>query len=219
MYLILSDLHIGDKHSNRFLPSLFNLLEDLPGEYHLILNGDVFDFAKCLNFDERHRIFLSIIQKFKSVTYIEGNHDWFVSGIKDVLPCVTFRKELLLRMNNKIIRIVHGHQTDKWATKRAKLTRFFIKLNNLIYKLANIDIQHWARKTWLVQRFLLSRQEKKLIKNESVANIIIAGHTHRRCARTENGTLYYNTGDWVEEDHGAYVTIDDDGNIELIKHK
>jgi UDP-2,3-diacylglucosamine pyrophosphatase LpxH len=220
MYLILSDLHIGDKHANKFLPGLFDLLESFSKmDYHLILNGDIFDFVKCLNFDERHRTFLSIIQKYKSVIYIEGNHDWFISGIEDALPHISFKKELLLKFNNKIIRIIHGHQTDKWATKRAKLTRFLIKLNDWIYKLINIDIQHWVRKTWLVQKFFLKRQERRLIRNESVANIIIAGHTHRPCVRNEDGTLYYNTGDWVEKNHSAYITIDNDGNIELTRYK
>jgi UDP-2,3-diacylglucosamine pyrophosphatase LpxH len=47
--------------------------------------------------------------------------------------------------------------------------------------------------------------------------VIVAGHTHRPCAREKYGVRYYNTGDWVEKDHAAYVTIDKSGEIELIR--
>jgi len=221
MYLIISDVHVGDRHSNKFLPGLFSILEKY-SQYencHLILNGDIIDFAKTPNFDERHRILFTLIGKFHKITYIEGNHDWFVAGLKDVIPCISFKHELLLRLDNKIIRIVHGHQTDKWASKYSRFNRFLIRVNRWIYDLINIDIQHKLRSTWLVQKFLLERQEKKLIRKENIANVLIAGHTHRPCVREYDGILYYNTGDWVEADHRAFVIIDDNNCIELVRYE
>lgn len=218
MWLIISDTHVGDRQANRNLPSLLSLLEDFSKEdCTLVLNGDIFDFSKYLNFDERHRAFLTAIQKFKEVIYIEGNHDWFVSGLQDTLPCISFKKEMLLKINNKIIRIAHGHQTDTTVMKRPRLSRFLTRLNKWIYELIGIDLQHSFRKTWLVQKFLLQRQEKKLVRMEAQANVIIAGHTHRPCARKIYDTMYYNTGDWVEAPHRAYALIHDDGEIELFK--
>lgn len=221
MYLIISDLHIGDRHSNRFLPSLFSLLEKYSQEKNccLILNGDAIDLAKTLEFDERHRMFFKIIKKFNEIVYIEGNHDWFMAGLKDAIPGISFKKEVLLHLDNKIIRVIHGHQTDFWVSKFPKFNRFLIRINRWIYNFINIDVQHLIRKTWLVQKFLLERQEKSLIREEYVANVLIAGHTHRPCVKEYDGILYYNTGDWVEADHRAFVVIDDQNKIELIKYE
>jgi UDP-2,3-diacylglucosamine pyrophosphatase LpxH len=218
MYLVISDTHIGDKQANKNLPSLFNLLERFSQkECVLVLNGDIFDFSKFLGFDERHRTFLSIIKKFRKIIYIEGNHDWFVSGIRDSLPHISFRKELILKIDNKIIKIAHGHQTETFIMKHPMFARTLTRINKWFYELSGIDLQHILRKTWLVQKFLLQRQEKKLVRMERQANIIIAGHTHRPCVRKIYDTMYYNTGDWVETPHRAYVLINNDGSIELRK--
>jgi len=218
LWLVLSDTHIGDRQANRNLPSLLSLLENFSNkDCTLVLNGDIFDFAKNLNFDERHRSFLSVIQKFKNIIYINGNHDWFVYGLQDILPKISFKKDILLRIDNKIIRIYHGHQTDSTVMKYPKFSRFIIRFNRLIYELTGIDLQHALHKTWIVQKFLLQKQENKLVRLESQANIIIAGHTHRPCCRKIYDTMYYNTGDWVDSHHRAYVIIGDDGNIELIE--
>lgn len=220
MWLIISDTHVGDRQANINLPSLLSLLEDFSQkDCTLVLNGDIFDFSKLLQFDERHRVFLSAIQRFEKVIYIEGNHDWFVSGLQDVIPCVSFKKEMILRINNKIIKIAHGHQTDSAVMNHPKLARTLTRINKWIYELIGIDLQHSLRKTWLVQKFLLQRQEKKLVRMETQANVIIAGHTHRPCARKIYNTSYYNTGDWVEKSHRAYVLIHDDGEIELVRLK
>ena len=218
IHLVISDTHIGDRQSNKNLPKLFTLLEDYSKKENcnLVLNGDIFDFAKTLAFDERHRIFLSLIQKYENVTYIEGNHDWFVSGLRDVLP-ISFKKCVLLKLENKIIRISHGHQTDRMVMNMPKLNRFLVKINSWFHDCSGIDVQHAARKTWLVQKLLLQRQENRLIRLEKVANVVIAGHTHRPCEREYKGIMYYNTGDWVEKDHCSYVTISDNSNIELFR--
>lgn len=218
MWLIISDTHVGDRQANRNLPSLLSLLEDFSQkDCVLVLNGDAFDFSKFLGFDERHRIFLSVIQKFKKVIYIEGNHDWFVSGLRDVFPNISFKKKIILRIDNKIIKIAHGHQTDSAVMKHPALARTFTRINKWIYELIGIDLQHRLRQTWMVQKFLLQRQEKKLVRMETQANVIIAGHTHRPCSRMIYDTMYYNTGDWVEASHRAYVLVHDNGEIELVR--
>jgi UDP-2,3-diacylglucosamine pyrophosphatase LpxH len=219
MWLVISDTHIGDRQANKNLPNLFKLLNKYANkECTLVLNGDIIDFSKALEFDERHRIFFSIIQKFNNIIYIEGNHDWFVSGIKDVFPCISFRKELLIEIDSRIIRISHGHQTDSFNTKFPKFVRFLVRINRWIYEIIGIDIQHIVRKSWIVQKFLLLKQERKLIRMEKVANTIIAGHTHRPCRRIEYDTEYFNTGDWIDKSHMCYVKINKNGNIELVRN-
>lgn len=218
MFVIISDTHIGDRQANKHLPKLFALLENLSAQdVTLILNGDTFDLAKSLSFDERHRTFLSLTRGFKETIYIAGNHDWFMAGLRDSLPNITFKTEHRLKINHQIIRITHGHQTDRSVIYLPRFTRFLIRLNSWIYDLSGFDVQHALRHTWLVQKLLLEQQENRLMRAEKTANIIIAGHTHRPCTREKYGVYYYNTGDWVETDHAAYVTIDDNGRIDLIR--
>jgi len=217
MWLVISDTHIGDYHVNKNLPKLFSILKEYVNQKcTLVLNGDTFDFAKLLEFDERHRLFLSIVSKYEKVICIEGNHDWFISGLQDVLSKICFKKELILNLKDNIVHIYHGHQSDYFSYKWPRLTRCMIRINHWIERLTSVDIQHKIRKTWLVQKFLLQRQEKRLIRMERVANIVIAGHTHRPCMRQEGGVTYYNTGDWIDESHCAYLTIDDNEDMHFI---
>lgn len=218
MWIVISDTHIGDKHSNENLPKLFSFLEEFSSlGYNLILNGDIFDFAKCLEFDERHRTFINIVQKFKRVIYIEGNHDWFVSGLKKSLGRAEFKKEFILNHNNKIIKVIHGHQTDNGVVLFPRLNRFLVRMNSWFYNLTGLDIQHKLRKLKIVQKLFQEKQATKLIRKERFANILIAGHTHQPGIRNECGIQYFNTGDWVETDHCYFAVIKDDSTIELIK--
>jgi UDP-2,3-diacylglucosamine pyrophosphatase LpxH len=217
MLLVISDAHIGDYHANRNLPRLFSILKKYANSNcTLVLNGDTFDFAKLLEFDERHRLFFSIIAGYGKVICLEGNHDWFLSGLQDVLPGVSFRKELILNLQDNIVHIHHGHQADRFISKWPRFTRCLIRVNHWFEKLTGVDLQHWFWKTWLVQRFLLRRQERRLIRAERVANIVIAGHTHQPCVRREGSVMYYNTGDWVEKNHGAYLMIDDNEDMHFV---
>lgn len=218
MWFVISDTHIGDRQANKFLPKLFDLLEDFSNpDITLVLNGDIFDLAKSLSFDERHRTFLNLIKGFKETIYIVGNHDWCMCGLKDALPNITFKPEHRLRLNHHIIRLTHGHQSDRCVINFPRFNRFLIRLNSWIYDQINFDIQHKFRHTWLVQKFLLEKQENRLMRAEKTANIIIAGHTHRPCVRERYGVKYYNTGDWVEDGHAAYVTIQETGEIKLVR--
>lgn len=217
MWVVISDTHIGDKHADEFLPKLFDILREY--SYHgfsLILNGDIFDFSKNLIIDDRHREFISIIKNFKEVVYIEGNHDWFISGFDNTIPNFSFKKSFDLKVNNKLIKIIHGHQADNFVVKIPKLNRFLVRINNWIYEKIGIDVQHFFRNTKFVGK-MLKKQESKLIEMMKSADVILAGHTHRLGSREESGVLYYNTGDWVEKDHGAIAIVDNNGNISLNK--
>lgn len=209
-YLIISDTHIGDIHTNKNLPKLFNLLETYAlKEYVLILNGDTLDFAKMLAFDERHKQFFKILKKFQKVIYIEGNHDWFLTGLGDVVPNIVFVKDLYLYLNDKMIHIIHGHQYDKSVMKFPRLTRLLIKMNKWIEHLFGFDIQHWFKQTAFAHKWLVEKQERRLIRKELVANILITGHTHSACQKEINNIMYYNTGNWIENNQCCYILIED----------
>lgn len=213
MYVVFSDIHIGDINSDKNLPKLFQLLNNFPKEYKLIFNGDTFELVKNLSFDERHAEFLKIIQKFDEVYFIIGNHDWLLNGLQNVFQKVKILPELNLELNNNIIKIIHGHQSDLLVSKFELFDRFLVRLNFLIYKLIKIDIQLKIKSCSCIKK-LLKSQEKKLVEKYLLADIIIAGHTH--CAKIENygEVIYYNTGDWVNLEN-YYILLDKD--IKFIK--
>lgn len=213
MYIIFSDIHLGDINSDKNLPKLFELLKTFPKEYKLIFNGDTFDLVKNLSFDERHREFLKIIQEFNEVYFIVGNHDWIIEGLRDIFLKIKILPELNLELNDNIIKIIHGHQADTLSSKLAVFDRFLIRLNLFIYKLIKIDIQLKIKNFSYIKK-LLQSQEKKLVEKELLADIIIAGHTH--CPKIVNygDVIYYNTGDWVNLEN-YYILLDKD--IKFIK--
>ncbi len=95
MFLVLSDIHIGDDIVNGKLDKIFALIELYAStNNHIILNGDIFDLAKVLEFDDRHREFLSCLKNYGRITYIEGNHDWFMAGLDGYFGPIEIKKEL-----------------------------------------------------------------------------------------------------------------------------
>lgn len=213
MYVVISDTHIGDRQANKNLPVLFNFLEKLDKNITLVLNGDIIDFSKTFYFDERHRIFLRIIQKFNKVIYIEGNHDWFVSGLKDVFPKLIFKKQLLININSKLIRIFHGHTLDFFCSKFPRFVRSMTIFSDWVYKYTGINFQGLFYKH--IQKYFLKMKARKITRLEMCANIIITGHTHFPQKMVINNVDFYNSGDWLDSKNTACVIIDDTGEIKL----
>ena len=214
--LVISDTHIGDARGDRNLVSLFKVMEQHAGpDSHLILNGDIFDLASCLSMDSRHREFMEIARTHGKVTYIQGNHDWMIKGMGEVLSRdIDFATELRFEAGGKKFRILHGHQYDFLANYMPRTNRFIIRLNHVLMRLTNIDFQVVLRMTD-TGKWLLARQEKRLIKKEKWADVIVAGHTHRPTVAQFKQRIYVNTGDWVERKNRAYLLIEENGDFEL----
>jgi UDP-2,3-diacylglucosamine pyrophosphatase LpxH len=216
MRLVISDTHVGDDRADKNLSSLFKTIETYASpDSHLILNGDIFDLASCLSMDSRHMEFMDVARKHNKITYIQGNHDWIIKGFGDILSRdIDFEIEFKETINDHKFRIIHGHQYDFVANWLPKINRFIIKTNHILKRFTNIDFQFLLRST-KIGKWMLSRQEKRILKKEKWADIIVAGHTHRPKVIEANGKKYINTGDWVERENRAYLLIDNDGKFEL----
>jgi UDP-2,3-diacylglucosamine pyrophosphatase LpxH len=215
-WLVISDTHIGDDRSDRNLASLLKLVESHASQdSHLVLNGDIFDLASCLSMDSRHKEFINAARQHGKVTYLEGNHDWIIRGLGEVLSKdIEFADELRFEAGGRKFRILHGHQFDLVANRLPRANRFIIRLNHFLRRLTDIDFQFILRATDM-GRWMLGRQEKRMIKKEKWADIVVAGHTHRpRIAHFRRRT-YINTGDWIERPNRAYLTIREDGDFDL----
>lgn len=213
--IIISDIHIGDARGLTNLNSLYSLLEKHT-DHHLILNGDVFDFAQKLEFGDSHRKFISLIRKFKKITYICGNHDWFVDGIRDSLaPFVEFRKELIINYNCLKIHILHGHQSDFTVSYLFPLVNLFIKFNDFLVRKFKFDLQLFFTNS-LIGKFFRKRMEEKVAEKIN-ADVIIAGHTHQPGMTKYDNKTYYNLGDWISESNRYYLIIDENGKCSLNK--
>lgn len=214
--LILSDTHIGDDRGDRNLASLFKVIEQSAApDSHLILNGDIFDLASCLSMDSRHVEFIEAARLHGHVTYIQGNHDWIIKGFGDVLSKdIEFLSELRFEVGGRKFRVLHGHQYDFVANRLPRLNRFIIRLNHTIHRLSGADLQIVLRDT-AIGKWMLRRQEQRLIRKEKWADVVIAGHTHNPSVTQCGKKLYINTGDWVERPNRSYAVVEEDGSVEL----
>jgi UDP-2,3-diacylglucosamine pyrophosphatase LpxH len=214
MYIVISDMHIGDEESNKNLEKLYSLLEKYI-DYTLILNGDIFDLIMYSKFDGRHNKLLNIISKYKEVFWIVGNHDWLVGGLTNICN-VKFQESLIIEWNGKKIKFIHGHQADNTIVKYPRFSRFLVRANQWIDKIFKINIRCNLYKIKYIQKYFIEKQEAIITENEKDASIMIVGHTHilkegLHC----RDIIYYNCGSWLGDDCN-YIIIDEN-NITLNK--
>jgi UDP-2,3-diacylglucosamine hydrolase len=218
MRLVISDTHIGDDRGDRHLGALFRVIEHHAApDSHLILNGDIFDLASRMSMDGRHREFIEVARRHGRVTYIEGNHDWIIKEFGEVLSRdIKFANELRFKAGGRKFRVLHGHQYDFVANYMPRTNRLMIKINHLVRRFTDVDLQKVLRRTG-ISRWLLAHQEKRIARRERWADVIVAGHTHRPVIAHYKQKTYVNTGDWVERPNRAYLLIDDGGEFELCR--
>lgn len=218
MYLVISDTHIGDRHADKNLDKLYNLVEHYSQypEVKLILNGDIVDFAKHPELDSRHFIFFRLINKFANVYYILGNHDWNASEVAARVLHLKVVPGLMVRSGEKRIAICHGHQFD-WTVKYfPTFLRWLTRLNAWIDDKIHIDLQRFFHHSRYVQNCLIPKEVKKACNRvNNQADILICGHTHKLEVYQHDDLMYYNTGSWVDSTC-AYLTINN-GSIELTR--
>jgi UDP-2,3-diacylglucosamine pyrophosphatase LpxH len=235
--LFISDVHLGTKkcQADKLL-DVFRTLEFK----NLVIVGDFIDLTSMRRkfyWKEDHSTVIQKILRMSrkgiNVTYIIGNHDYYLRGlikenninlgeieICDDLYYVTEKGEKIY--------ICHGDKFDG-----------FIRLHPFIYMIGDIAyewsfrinrIYNWIRNVfgmeyWSLSKFLKSKVKdaisfindfKKLaiieIGNKECDSIMI-GHIHTPAIEKIENKKYYNTGDFCESCSFIVETID--GNIEL----
>jgi len=118
--VILSDLHIGYKHSDTMALEGFveSLMEDRPDR--LVLLGDIFDFWRCSGTDLliRHQ---SIVERLLQlpVSYVHGNHDYSMLKLSRRFPeepGLEVKTALTLRNKNTRFVLRHGYDLEVFTS-------------------------------------------------------------------------------------------------------
>jgi UDP-2,3-diacylglucosamine pyrophosphatase LpxH len=218
--LFISDVHLGNEKSSA--DYLLKILKEY--EYkNLVIIGDFIDLTslkKSFFWKNSHskviQKILKISKKVK-VTYILGNHDYYLRGLIEESPIklgkILITDELIYEtLKKEKIYICHGDQFDG-----------FVKLNPILYKIGDWAYEfsfkisrmyNHIRRLFRQDEWSLSAYLKSKVKNvicflndfkeiskqkakQMNCDSIMIGHIHT--PNIEKGEInYYNTGDMVE---------------------
>jgi UDP-2,3-diacylglucosamine pyrophosphatase LpxH len=236
--LFISDIHLGNHKSQA--DKLLEVLKKYDYE-NLIIVGDFIDLTslkKKFYWNADHSTVIQKIlrssRKGVKVTYILGNHDFYLRGlIKDQninIGDIEICDEMYYKtLKGEMIYICHGDQFDG-----------FVRLHPLLYVLGDWayemsfkinKLYNWFRKIIGLEYWSLSQYLKYKVKNaltyindfkflslkkldEVDCNSIMIGHIHTPSIEKIGEKTYYNTGDMVES--LSYIIEDLDGNINLM---
>lgn len=239
--LIVSDLHLGTKHSKA--EEFIHFLETHPTEL-LILNGDIIDgwaINRGSKWKKQHTKVISKLLKISNKTqiiWIRGNHDEFVQEfIGSHFGGIEIREDYVLHISQwiaddyyekKSYYIFHGDVIDvfitkyKWLSKIGSIGYDFALWLNQIYngyrkwrKLPYISISQKIKGGVKVATNYINDFETTALSMASKKGCdgVMCGHIHQPEDRMINGKRYLNSGDWVENMSG--ICVDNTGKIFL----
>ncbi len=206
--IIVSDLHIGSKY---FLYNQFGrFLENLNGDYRLILNGDIVDspYGRMGEPDRRIMDLLEKVSNRQEVIWLRGNHDnGYVPG---GLGKVSFKGRFNI---GKRLLIVHGDDFDEIMPRNRTFMKAFKILHELRVKLGAkpVHVAQYAKK-WVYFYKVLRKNVMMNATNCALENgfeAVACGHTHWPEDQVFNGVRYINTGAWTESP-AFYLLVTED---------
>ena len=236
--LFISDIHLGNHKSQP--GKLLEVLKNYEYE-NLVIVGDFIDLTslkKKFYWNADHSTVIQKIlrssRKGVKVTYILGNHDFYLRGlikdenmnIGDIELCDEMYYET---SKGEKIYICHGDQFDG-----------FIRLHPFLYVLGDWAYEfsfkinkayNWLRKIVGLEYWSLSQYLKYKVKNaitfindfkilslrkldEVDCDSIMIGHIHTPAIEKIGEKTYYNTGDFCETCSFLYEDLD--GEIKLV---
>lgn len=217
--IVISDIHLGTSGSKAKEVTSF-LKHNSCDE--LILNGDIIDGWQLKKFGawKKHhtKFFKSIlraIEKYDTkVIYLRGNHDDFLDTI---IPFrfgnISVQKDYIITSGGKKFYVVHGDVFDsvttnlKWIAKLGDIGYTFLlwlnqRYNNYRMKrgLPYYSLSQAIKSKVKKAISYISEFENEIICLAKVKKCdgIICGHIHQPAIKNINGTIYMNSGDWVE---------------------
>ena len=230
----ISDLHLGTRGCNA--QAVLNFLRDTESET-LYLVGDLIDIWSLRRIrywpQEHNDIIQKILRKGRKGTrlvYIPGNHDEFLRRFTGEYGSLSIQlRAIHTTADGRRLLLIHGDELDtvvqniKWLAFVGDVGyQLLLALNgpvNLVRRVFGLG--HWS----------LSAHVKKKVKN-AVAFIgefenaivryardyhvdgVLCGHIHSPAIRQIGGTMYYNSGDFVES--CSALVEHADGRIELL---
>ena len=217
-YLIISDIHLGDKDCKAEM--LLKVLKQNKAKT-IIIAGDLFDHHNLHRLNKTHWKILSKLRKLSKkckIIYLIGNHCFLKAEFMSILLGFNCKDEHIIELKDEKILVVHGDIFDIYFTRYKFITNFIIKIYYIIrhytpfaddfFTLFKAKTNDFVEKSGDVK--------KNAIKYIQINNYnkVICGHTHL----PEHSDKYINTGSFCEKECG-YVVIDKKGKIRLTKIK
>lgn len=236
--LVISDVHLGNKHSK--VSELIEFLKSTDCD-RLILNGDIIDGWQLKKSGDRKwqpeytKIFKVIMKMMENngteVIYIMGNHDDF---LVNVIPLsfsgVQILRDYVLESGGKHYFVTHGDIFDNVSTNM----KWLAKLGDVGYHILLWFNQFYNKFRVMCGKpcYSFSQAIKNKVKNavSSVSGFetlvvemarskkcdgVICGHIHRPEDRVIDNIRYLNSGDWVETK--SALAEDFEGNWQIIR--
>jgi len=234
--LFLSDIHLGFPHARA--QELNEFLRGLEAEC-IVLVGDIIDalsLARRAFWSPSHtevvRTLLARQRAGTRLVYIPGNHDESLGMLAQMLrgQFEVHREWVHRTVRGERLLVLHGDQFDGAMV----CPRWLSQLGDLLHG-ATLSVNHKVndlrralrRPYWpLAERLKLSigtslryiEQFEQLAAGHAARfgyDGVVCGHIHRANLRHIGGTLYCNTGDWVES--CSALIEDARGQLQLLR--
>lgn len=232
----LSDIHLGCKDCKAEF--LLEFLETHHAE-RLFLVGDIVDFwalSRRVHWPESHNkvlnTLLRLARRGTRVIYVPGNHDEVMRPYAELLfGGIEIHEEFIHEtVTGKKMLLLHGDKFDAQVC----LGRFHAKLGDALYDFLLFLNRHChaLRKTlglpyWSLASYIKTKVKKanEAIRRYQKAAIqeakrqstdgVVCGHIHHPELNIDEGILYCNDGDWVENCTTLVETHN--GDIQLLR--
>jgi len=235
--LFLSDIHLGFKRAR--VRELMEFLHGIEAEC-IVLAGDIIDawsLARRLFWSAEHtqvlRLLLARRRAGTRLVYLPGNHDAELAVLAEMLrgQLEVHREWVHRTARGERLLVMHGDQFDE----ELACPRWLYWLGDTLYS-ATLALNHRLNdaRRGLGWSYLPLAERLKLSLGTSVRFIqrfeqiavdharthgydgIVCGHIHRARLCRVAGTMYCNTGDWVES--CSALVEDMSGELQLHRH-
>lgn len=232
----LSDIHLGCIDCKaEFLLSFLDTIEC----DRIFLVGDIVDFwalKRRMHWPESHNQVLNLLlkkaQQGTEVIYLPGNHDGLMKPYEKLLfGSIEIHNEYIYQtISGKKLLMLHGDKYDSqvcFGKLQAKigdlLYDFLLWLNRTHHKMRKLfGLPYWSLASYIKTKVkkaneAIARYRSAAINDaiEQGADGVICGHIHHPQLCIEQGIVYCNDGDWIENCTTMVETKD--GNLRLLK--
>jgi UDP-2,3-diacylglucosamine pyrophosphatase LpxH len=234
--LFLSDIHLGFKRART--RELHEFLQGVEAEC-IVLVGDIVDAMSmarrpfwCAEHTQIVRTLLARQRAGTRLVYIPGNHDASLGVMAEMLQgqLEVHREWVHRTARGERLLVMHGDQFDGIVSCPGWLTRLGDVMYDVIVMLShsvNNLRRALKRPYWPVAERIklnipaavryIAEFENVAAKNarEQGYDGVVCGHIHRANLKYIDGTLYCNTGDWVES--CSALVEKSNGELELLR--
>lgn len=236
--VFLSDIHLGSRHCHA--EELANFLANLSCE-RLYLVGDIVDLwwmaqRRAVWGQAQHRVVEALHALRRAgteIVYIPGNHDRPIRRFCGLaLPAMRVRRRVVhVTADGRRLLVVHGDDYDSVTHFGGVQERFgdwlyyrILTGNQWLNRARRrFGLRYWSlseflkRQSGAAERFIVRFMHAALADaRRRGLDGVICGHIHRPSLLHQDGLIYANDGDWVE--NLTALAEDRDGTLRLLSH-